>query len=404
MARDGSGNYVLPTGQPVVTGSTISSSTFNTLTNDLATALTGSMTRDGQGVPTANIPFGGFKITNLGNGSSSTDSINYGQVQGLISADRKSSNRVINGGMVIDQRNEGASLTYTNGSTIQYGVDQWYGWVTGANCTGARVAGSGRDQYRYQFTGAASVTAVGFGQKIEQADTYDLVSQTVTLGVDLAMSAGGTVTWTIYRPSATANTFGTAAPPGGTRTSEATGTFTATSTVTRFTTTLTLSSSANQGLEIVFSIGALAAAATWTIGNVQLELGSSASAFERRGYADELQRCQRFYAKSYAPGTAPGTVVTSGVSIDRIPTGTASPTGLNTSLPVTMFRTPSMVWYSSATLNASSNVRDTTTAADVPTTGTTAESPRTTGYPTMNASQTALDIIHAHWTASGTIP
>ena len=403
MARDGSGTMVLPPGNPISNGDTSDAANYNTTVQQLCDALTASMTRDGQGVPTANIPFGNFKITGLGDGSSSTDSINYGQVQDLISADRKSSNRITNGGMVIDQRNEGAALTYTNGSTIQYGVDQWYGWVTGANCTGARVAGSGRDQYRYQFTGAASVTAVGFGQKIEQADSYDLVSQEVTLGVDLAMSAGGTVTWTVYRPSATVNTFGTAAPPGGTRTSEATGTFTATSTVTRFTTTLTLSSSADEGLEVVFSIGALAAAATWTIGNVQLELGSSASAFERRGYADELQRCQRFYAKSNEVGVAPGTAGTAGVSIDRIVTGTASPTGLNTSLPVTMFRTPTVTWYSPSS-GTSARIRNTTTAADLTVSSNTAESMRTTGYPTVTVSQTALDIIHGQWTASASIP
>lgn len=44
MPRDGSGVYTLPAGQPVVTGSVISSSVFNTLTSDIATALTDSAT------------------------------------------------------------------------------------------------------------------------------------------------------------------------------------------------------------------------------------------------------------------------------------------------------------------------------------------------------------------------
>lgn len=48
MARNGSGTYNLPAGQPVVTGTTISSTTFNTLTADLATALTQSISADGQ--------------------------------------------------------------------------------------------------------------------------------------------------------------------------------------------------------------------------------------------------------------------------------------------------------------------------------------------------------------------
>lgn len=81
MARNGSGTYSLPAGQPVVTGTTISSTTFNTLTSDLATALTQSIASDGQTTPTANLPMGGFKLTGLGAGTAATDSANLGQVQ-----------------------------------------------------------------------------------------------------------------------------------------------------------------------------------------------------------------------------------------------------------------------------------------------------------------------------------
>jgi hypothetical protein len=81
MARNGSGTYNLPSGQPVVTGSTISSSTFNTLTSDLATALTGSVAADGQTPITANISMSGFKFTGLGAGSAATDSARLSQVQ-----------------------------------------------------------------------------------------------------------------------------------------------------------------------------------------------------------------------------------------------------------------------------------------------------------------------------------
>lgn len=81
MARNGSGTYVLPAGQPVVTGTTISSTTFNTLTTDIATALTQSLASDGQTTPVANLPMGGYKHTNLGSGSALTDSVNLGQVQ-----------------------------------------------------------------------------------------------------------------------------------------------------------------------------------------------------------------------------------------------------------------------------------------------------------------------------------
>jgi len=43
MSRNGSGTYTLPAGNPVVTGTTISSSWANNTLSDIATALTGSI-------------------------------------------------------------------------------------------------------------------------------------------------------------------------------------------------------------------------------------------------------------------------------------------------------------------------------------------------------------------------
>lgn len=48
---------------------------------DIADALTASLTKDGQTTPTANLPMGGYKHTGLGSGSAATDSVNLGQVQ-----------------------------------------------------------------------------------------------------------------------------------------------------------------------------------------------------------------------------------------------------------------------------------------------------------------------------------
>jgi hypothetical protein len=81
VSRDGSGTYSLPSGNPVVTGATISSSDFNTTMNDLASALTASIVKDGQTAYTGNQPMGTNKLTGLGNGSARTDSIALGQVQ-----------------------------------------------------------------------------------------------------------------------------------------------------------------------------------------------------------------------------------------------------------------------------------------------------------------------------------
>jgi hypothetical protein len=48
MSRNGSGTYTLPAGNPVVTGTTISSSWANTTLTDISTALTNSIAADGQ--------------------------------------------------------------------------------------------------------------------------------------------------------------------------------------------------------------------------------------------------------------------------------------------------------------------------------------------------------------------
>jgi hypothetical protein len=48
-ARNSGGTYSLPSGQPVVSGTTISSSVFNTLTADLSTEITSSLDRSGRG-------------------------------------------------------------------------------------------------------------------------------------------------------------------------------------------------------------------------------------------------------------------------------------------------------------------------------------------------------------------
>jgi hypothetical protein len=200
-------------------------------------------------------------------------------------------NRIINGGMAVDQRNAGASQTFTAAAALAYSVDRFYGYCTGANVTGARVAGSSINQYRYQFTGAASVTAIGFAQRIEAANSYDLNNGTAYFSVDLANSLLTTVTWTAYYAT-TADTFGTLASP--TRTQIATGTFTVTSTVTNYTASISVPSAATTGIEIVLTVGAQTSG-TWTIGNVQLEAGSSSTPFERLPIGETLALCQRYY-------------------------------------------------------------------------------------------------------------
>ena len=213
-------------------------------------------------------------------------------------------NKIINGGMAIDQRNAGASQTITAGAALAYTVDRWYAYCTGANVTGQRVTGATSNQYRYQFNGASSVTAIGFAQRIEAINSADLAGTTATLSVDLSNSLLTTVTWTAYYANST-DTFGTLASPSVT--SIATGSFTVTSSVARYSTQISIPSAATTGLQILFTVGAQTSG-TWVIGNVQLEPGSIATPFERRLYTQELAFCQRYYTLSYNNGTAPGSV------------------------------------------------------------------------------------------------
>ena len=72
MSYNGSGTFnINTTGQPVVAGTVISSSAFNSLTNDLATGLTTAITKDGQTTTTARITFAQGFTSSLTTDSSS---------------------------------------------------------------------------------------------------------------------------------------------------------------------------------------------------------------------------------------------------------------------------------------------------------------------------------------------
>lgn len=81
MARNGSGTYNLPAGNPVTTGTTISSTWANSTLSDMASALTGSIASDGQTTASGNLPMGGFIHTNVGNATIRTNYASAGQVQ-----------------------------------------------------------------------------------------------------------------------------------------------------------------------------------------------------------------------------------------------------------------------------------------------------------------------------------
>lgn len=80
---DGSGGFsAYSPGNPVVTGTTISSTAFNNTINDIVSnGLSNVVVKDGQQTITANLPMAGFKFTGLAAGSAAADSVRLSQLQ-----------------------------------------------------------------------------------------------------------------------------------------------------------------------------------------------------------------------------------------------------------------------------------------------------------------------------------
>lgn len=82
MPRNGSGGYSRYTpGTPYVAGTTIDETVVNAEMSDLGNEIANSLAKDGQTVPTANLPMGGFKHTGIANASARTHYAAAGQVQ-----------------------------------------------------------------------------------------------------------------------------------------------------------------------------------------------------------------------------------------------------------------------------------------------------------------------------------
>lgn len=202
-------------------------------------------------------------------------------------------NRFINGAMQVAQRGTTGSsgLNAPTTAPTYPSVDRWYAYSTVATVTVAQVAGTGAIKNNLQVSGAASVTAVGVGQRIEQLNSYDLAGSTCTLSVNMSNSLLTTVTWTA--------SYATSANTWSAKTTISSGTFTVTGTLANYTTQIVVPAAATTGIEILFTVGAQISG-TWVIGNAQFEPSTTvATSFDYRPYGTELALCQRYYYRNF---------------------------------------------------------------------------------------------------------
>ena len=239
-------------------------------------------------------------------------------------------NRIINGAMVIDQRNAGASVTPTNN---QFLVDRWIAFLTQASkYTVQQNAGSVTPPVGFSnYLGVTSSSAYSvvssdyfaLTQKIEGFNTYDLAwgtanAKTVTLSFWVYSSLTGTFGGSII------NSAGNRAYPFTYTVSSANTWTQASVTIAGDTTGTWVGATNGIGLTVNFGLGVgstySASAGSWGSGSfifsatgatsvvgtngatfyitgVQLEVGSSATGFEYRQYGTELALCQRYYWK-----------------------------------------------------------------------------------------------------------
>jgi hypothetical protein len=88
------------------------------------------------------------------------------------------------------------------------------------------------------------------------------------------------------------------------------------------------------------------AANNFFVTGLQIEVGSIATAFERRPFGEELALCQRYYCKTFPYATAPADDATTGGAIQgkMVTSNVASP-GVVWHFPVEMRATPTLTTY-----------------------------------------------------------
>ena len=253
-------------------------------------------------INTSTVFVGNSTVNTVAN--SSTLSINGNNISPFIFR-----NKIINGAMVIDQRNSGANTSLSTNNSV-YTVDRWWGQVA-ANTTGCvayrttDVPSGFVNSFRVQRTsGNTGTSAITVGQIVESYNCYDLQGQTVTLS--FWAKCGANFSATSNNISVVVAT-GTTADEGMAKFANSTWTgYSAvinqtqqiTSTWSKYTiTSSTLGSSISElGISFKFTPTGTASTNDWfEITGVQLEAGTVATPYEARPVSTELALCQRYY-------------------------------------------------------------------------------------------------------------
>jgi hypothetical protein len=271
--------------------------------------------------------------------------------------------RIINGGMVIDQRNAGASVTPASGD---YTLDRWQCFSSASSKysvqqnAGSVTPPAGFKNYFGVTSLAATTVASGdyymVEQKIEGLNTYDLAWGTasaspVTLSFWVRSSLTGTFGGAILNSGSNRSYPFTYSISSANTWEQKSITIAGDTSGTWLTTTgvgLYISLSLGMGSTYSGTAGAWAGAQYWSatgatsvvgtngatfyLTGVQLEKGSTATSFDYRPYGTELALCQRYY-QFYDAGLVSGT--TSGTSY-----------GVSATCTVVPRTTPTVSWIS----------------------------------------------------------
>lgn len=136
MPRNGQGIYTLPVGNPVITGTTITSTWGNTTMQDIANALTGSVASDGQTTMSGPLNMGSNRINNVDNPVLPQDAATMDYVDTLVGdlgtmARQNADNVQITGGSIT------GTLINLSGTTGQFYLPRG----TTAQRTGSPISG-----------------------------------------------------------------------------------------------------------------------------------------------------------------------------------------------------------------------------------------------------------------------